>query len=185
MTKDDFAKFTKIMKALQNVFTPEKAVSKERAEIYFEFLKDLSINEIEKACCQVLKTKKIPTFPTIGEIRERVESSIEDRAIEAWHVANRNLNIYDSVCFNDHVIHSVIENEFGGWEKFCNLTWENESWDRRRFIQAYMIYARRKEHPKYLPGFHERENQFHGWKYEGEIRYIGEPKEVKKLEGKK
>jgi len=181
MNQNELERFTALMGIMQEAFIPEKPLSKERIKIYFDYLKDLSIDDIEKSTHHILNVKKIPTFPTIGEIRGYIEVSMEDKALENWHLGMNNLDSYVSVKFEDPVVHSVIEYEFGGWEKFCNLCIKDEAWDKRRFIQAYLLYAKRGEHPKYLPGFFERENKLHGYNYDEGIKQIGRTREIKKL----
>jgi len=179
VTHTDYKKFANIMGGMAMAF--QKEVAKQTIEIYFRFLKDLPIEKIEKSVSELIYLKKISTLPTIGEIRGIIEGSAEDKALEAWHKAINNVDYYISVSFDDPIIHSVIEMEFGGWEKFCNLCVKDEIWDKRRFIQAYLLYAKRGEHPKYLPGFFERENKLHGYNYDEGIKQIGGSKKIKRL----
>ena len=59
MNPQDKRKFGECMACLQEVFTPGKPVSEERAKIYFEAFKDWSIEQFQQACTNVLQTKKI------------------------------------------------------------------------------------------------------------------------------
>jgi len=183
MNKSDHKDFAIIMARMAAAY--QKEVSKMTAEVYFEELYDLPIDKIRTAVRHVCRTKKISTLPTIGEIRGFIVKDVEELALEAWHKANRAIldaGIYVSVCFDDKVIHSVIDNEFGGWDKFCNLSREGESWDCKRFIRAYCIYSDRKDHPEYLPGIHEKTNEINGYDKK-QIVQIGGDKEIKKLKG--
>lgn len=187
MKPKDLEEFTGLLGIMQEAFIPDKPVSKERAKIYFDFLQDLPLEKIKLAVKHIIRTKRISTLPTIGEIRGFIVKDIEELALEAWYKTIRaveEVGIYVSVEFEDRVIHSVIDNEFSGWERFCNLRREDEPWDRKRFLQSYYLFHEKKDHPKYLPGIHEKENTLKGFN-EKKIVFIEEGKEIKKLEGGK
>jgi len=71
--------------------------------------------------------------------------------------------------FDDPVVHSVVEYEFGGWDLFSIIPKNEEN--KKRWVEAYKKYAKEKNHPKYLPI---------SLTVEG-IKQIGRTREIKKL----
>jgi len=118
--------FAKAMAGLQEVFTPEKPLSKEKVEIYYQIFKKWTIEEFNNACFSLLKTKKISTFPLPAEIEEAKQGVLDDntKAVLAYDKFTRGkarTGIYESVVFDDKNIHAVVQS-MGGWHDVCLIT---------------------------------------------------------------
>ena len=131
----------------------------------FKLLAPYSIAEVEKAAFSLLATRKYTTMPTVADFLERLGGgTAEDKAEVACSKALEAAAVhgaYRSVVFDDPVLQAVINNNFGGWAKFCQA--EYDKWLRKEFCEAYAAYSRQgfAEHG-YLPGLCEIDNAAKG-----------------------
>ena len=80
----------------------------------------------------------------------------EVAATLAWEetvkIVNR-IGGFDSVQFDDHIIHSVIE-VMGGWTQLCydlyNINEEEKKYKQREFRRLYFVLSSKKKHPGFL-----------------------------------
>ena len=91
MNPEDFKSFGVFMSVLQETFSPDKPISKERTKIYFETLKDIPIENIELGIKELMRKKKWSIFPLPVEIREAAgfveEDDLELSALKAFREA--------------------------------------------------------------------------------------------------
>jgi len=154
METEDRKAFAECMMGLQEVFTPEKPISKQKIEIYFRSFADMSIEDFQRACSGVLATKTISTFPLPGELRAVLGSN---KGLEAWLFARKAVRRYGAgmtVIFPDKVIHSVIE-AMGGWQVFSWITTQDMPWKQKEFERLYQLLQGRDNHPERLCGYLE------------------------------
>ncbi|MCK4760495.1 MAG: hypothetical protein KAT69_10630 [Candidatus Aminicenantes bacterium] len=145
MKHEDFDAFGIFMSILQETFSPEKPISKERTKIYFEILSDIPIENIELGVKGLMKTKRYPIFPLPREIREAAGFLIDD------HIELRALGAFREACDlaypmhqpgykiepEDPLVEKTIHLCFGGWENFAETDPKNENWDRKHFVEIY------------------------------------------------
>lgn len=125
-----------------------EAISSDRAEIYYECLKDIPMEVLRDGIYALLKTRKYPKFPAIAEIRERCGSSEEDieaKALAAWQCA---LTRYHGN--GDPLLNEAITLAFGGWNGFDATFRENEVSDRAHFKACYKSIAMKHRSDKLL-----------------------------------
>jgi hypothetical protein len=140
---DDKRKFAVYMALLGTAFG-EKGIGSHRIEVYWEYLKDLRIEDIGQAVDFLLKNRKYPSIPTIAEIREAVlgrDEEFEDAALNAWSavcVATER----GQYLISDQVANEAVKTAFGSWEKFGAMSPETEMADRPHFIRVYKSIAR-------------------------------------------
>lgn len=147
MDYNDLKRFSILIAVLQEIFIPNKPLSKERIQIYFDFLSDLSITQIEGAVSYIIKNKIIPTFPTIGEIRTATLGSMEHRAVKAWgELLDKTYNINKK--FKDSLVLKVARIAFGRLENFYEGNPRNEMADRAHFIRTFQLIANLEEAKK-------------------------------------
>lgn len=178
------------MKALQEAFSQD--ISELKMEIYFKALLDMAIEDIEKSTWQIINTRTTATFPKVAEIRGALNGSIEDKAVLAYDAFTKGkakTGAYDSVCFEDRLIHAVVE-AMGGWSGIagvCMITEDEWKFKRREFLDLYRAISRQSVRviPKKLIGLIEfccRQSE--DWeKYIPPLKIIsqlGEIKEVRK-----
>lgn len=142
MNLENKEQFAFLMAKLETVFF--ESISKESVILYFEYLNDLSINQIERAVDYLIKTREKRGFPSIAEIRSATLGSTEYKAVEAW----RQLlsGTYDlNKEYTDTLIPEVAKTAFGSIEEFYKGDTKNEMADRAHFIRAYKLIANLKE----------------------------------------
>lgn len=146
--------------------------------LYFEDLERFSEAELRQALRTLRQTRKFSNMPTIAEILEVLEGSVDDKAQLALDDLVYALTRYGtnrSVCFADKAIMCAVE-AAGGWERIGNL--EGKEWDdfkKWEFKKLYKTYAKTPHLAKsYLVGAHERQNSFSNQpsKYD-KIHFIG------------
>ncbi len=141
MNHEHREKFAFLMAKLETVFF--ESISKESVILYFEYLNDLSINQIERAVDYLIKTRERRGFPAIAEIRTATLGSIEHKAVQAW--GELLAQTYKDKIFNDSLIDEVATVAFGSLREFYSLTTRNEMADRAHFIRTYKLIANLKE----------------------------------------
>lgn len=149
MNPNDFDKFGIFMSILQETFSPDKPISKERTKIYFEILADIPIENIELGVKELMKTKRYPIFPLPREIRKAAgfddEDDLDIIALQAFREACDFAYSYGQKeaksKHNDPVAEEAIRLCFGGWEYFQDTDPKNETWDRKNFVEIYKKLA--------------------------------------------
>lgn len=177
----------------------DKEVSKPLTKLYFSVLEaaGLSDEDFQRAVAHVMATHKYASLPKPAEIIECVAGSPDDAAIIAiqkLESAMRDIGGYDSIAFDDPVLHVLVSGAEGGWPGLCQMTIEDWKFERMRLIKSYKAFAGRRlpDNTDHLVGIHESDNggRFPDWK--PTIHYIGEHKvkqiarderEIEKLRG--
>lgn len=181
MTKNDMAEFTKLLTGLAAMF--ERQLTELIRDMYYNALKDLDIEQIRDAANNIAQTSTF--FPKPVDFRNAISGDKDSAAISAWEKvlkAKSKVGQYQSVQFDDPVIHSVIK-LMGGWGAVCRLEGhDDEKWQRIDFEKTYKaLLGRNADHPKYLPGIQEVENEAKGFESEKKVALIGDGKVVESL----
>ena len=133
MNKNDEMNFAAVMASLQVAFNRE--VTKDQISLYFNFLNDLSIQQIERAVEWIIRAQA--RFP-----------------FDAWSEVLKLGGKYSTMPkFKDPIIEKVINKAFGGWENFGWYKQPNEfvlSQDRKHFILAYKLFHHEVERRRLL-----------------------------------
>lgn len=166
MTKHDHFEFARVMMALSEVFDGGREPNPLKVELYFQALKEFRIEEVKEASVIMMKTRVYPSFPKPAEIIHEINGTEEDWATNAWLTvigAIRRHGSYESVSFDDKVIHSVIE-AMGGWPQLCQTRDDDMKWRQKDFEGLYRVISRRDgQHPGHLPGLIEMDNRAKGY----------------------
>ena len=139
MEEREYNSFAEVLTALAELFDTELSASKVR--LYFEALRDLSLEEVRHAGNLIARLSKF--FPRPADFREYVEPDLETRASIAWSKVERafwRAGIHRSVVFDDPVIHAVMD-ALGGWTRYCNLPEDRVVWWRKDFERLYRLYS--------------------------------------------
>lgn len=145
MEQKDLKEFTIFMSILQETFSPDKPISKERMKIYFDTLKDIPIANIGLGVEELKNNKMYPIFPLPAEIRKAAGFAEEDvldlRALEAFREAEsflcyRGIDIPRKPPLSDPYIEKAIRLCFGGWESFGRGD-SDDVWERKHFVEVY------------------------------------------------
>jgi hypothetical protein len=189
----DEIKFSEIMAAIGTVFSKE--ISPVLLEIYFDCLKEYSIQDVTFAAKSIIKNRTITgTLPLVSEFIQAIQNrngSPDERAELAWRLLVRaieNHGYYDSVQFEDGAICETVK-ALGGW---LRITGENPDWlesqiqwRRKEFITLYKNFARQNIEPSKLIGFIEGDNLIKGEDgYIPKVIFIGNNGDIAQIENK-
>lgn len=144
MNKKDEEKFAIFMAMLATAFEPN-GVSKNKINLYFEYLKDIDINLIEMSVHQIIRTRKYQSYPTVAEIREKAlgsDDDIETAAVIAWSEAVRSSGRITRTVSPE--TDEAVKMAFGSWSRFGETDTNNESADRAHFLRCFKSIARKK-----------------------------------------
>lgn len=148
-------------------------------DVWVDALSGYDINDIKQAFKTFTRTNEnFRAHPYPADIIKLIDGSSSDKASLAWHKVDkavRTIGGYESVVFDDPVIHVVIE-EIGGWSFLNNQDEESFKFLANHFKTAYKGYALREELPtyqKHLVGISEQSNREYGRKI-APPKYVGD-----------
>lgn len=158
----DEPKFKEYMAALCELH--DKSLSQLLINLYWKTLEPFTDNDCERAFKELIFSSKV--FPKPVDFIETLKGKKQDQGTLAWLTvvkALRKIGPYQSVTFDDPVIHSIIE-AMGGWIKLGTVTEDELKWKQREFERLYSIISGKGgNHPTYLPGITERDNAANGY----------------------
>lgn len=157
--------FNIVFKKIVDYYGSSK-LTKEKQELYYLALKDLSKEEFLNGFIRMIRDREYTNFPSIAEIRKYglwlKEEDVEVRihiAKEKLKQAIKVFGAYQSVAFDDPNIHAVIDS-LGGWVKVCVMKEEElEKFITFEFRKIYKVYLRSSYNinSRYT-GLHDKEN---------------------------
>jgi hypothetical protein len=165
MQRNEFAPFAAQIMALGELY--KVAVSEYLVEMYWNMLEDYEFKDIKRALYEHGKNPDQGKFmPKPADIVKLLEGGSKDKAMQAWskvHQAIQRIGRYQSVVFDDPIIHAVIS-DMDGWIKLCDVTDKELPFKAREFEQRYAAYLLKppEEHPKQLTGIVDQHNSAHG-----------------------
>lgn len=152
-------------------------------EIWFNSLNRFEYDEISKAFSIYIQNPDSGKFmPKPADVIKIIEGSGIDSAFIAWSKVEKAIRMvgqYESVVFDDPIIHRVIQ-DMGGWIRLCGSK-ENDlpfvANEFRRRYQGFKSQGQIPEYPPKLIGVHEGENRVKGFiDFIHEPTFIGNPK---------
>lgn len=162
MTQEQFLSgFLPLSEAFEKEYSP--AVT----DLYFNALKRFEYADFQKACAEILATKKF--MPKIAEILEILDpkpskEELEARAVIAWNAANEaraRAGQYRSVKFDDERIQQVIRANYGDWVRFCLFEQPHgANAEKRAFCETYLNTKERGGEYSRLKGLTELDGYF-------------------------
>lgn len=185
MTKNDLKRFGLIMAGLAENFSAQ--LSDAGITMRFEAMKDLTIEQIDQAAKEILRTRKYLKMPTVAEFLEHIYGDPESKAlVQATRVleAIKRIGGNATVAFDDPTTQAVIKSGFGGWVKLCNEILEDtEKWFIKDFCKIYQSYMKEGvKHFGRLAGRTEMANFASGYlEHIPELVLIGDKAEAKKI----
>jgi len=176
----------RIMQTLAGVYDYYgKELTEFTLDVWVKALAGRDPEEVEKAITGHIQDPASGQFlPKVADVVKRLDGTNSDRSLIAWGKvldAAQRVGAYQSVCFDDAVIHAVIV-DMGGWSQLCRGKNDELPFVQRRFCDAYKVYASRgvTAYPAVLAGEHETVNQAAGHRSAPPV-LIGNPVEAKKL----
>lgn len=168
MQQSDFNDFVDIIQVVAEQYG--KRLSDGVIALYWQGLQDFDLAAVRDALGRHLRNTDTGQFmPKIADIIRMLQGSSQDAAFSAWtkvDKAVRQIGPYDSVVFDDPLIHKVLH-DMGGWMGICEKT--DEAWPHvaREFETRYRGFKARNdrvEHPAKLIGIFEAHNAKEGHK---------------------
>lgn len=172
--KEHAEEFGLTLAALAETFN--RTLSKAAIRVYYEALKQYSYDDVNRALN--ILTRQSNSLPTIAKIINVIEGrenpdALAEQAYDKFNKARREIGAYQTVVFDDPIIHRIVELH-GGWPAVCAMTKEEEQYTafKRNFIQEYKAFLtdRDYEYPPKLPGIYEINNSNIGYE-----KYIPKP----------
>ncbi len=116
-------------------------------DIYWQVLKQYELEDVQNAFQSHIQNPDCGQFlPKPADIVRLIEGSGETKALLAWAKVERaviQIGSYQSVVFDDPLIHAVIE-DMGGWVKLCSMKNEQMPFYANEFQKRYMGYVNKK-----------------------------------------
>jgi len=178
MQPGDFGKFSRMLQTVAEQYS--KTLSESVLKLYWSGLEHYDLQAVRKGLNAHVRNPDFGQFmPKIADIVRAIEGTNVDAALLAWAKVEEGVKgagAYDTVAFDDPIIHAVLA-DMGGWIETCATT--HKEWDFRgaEFAKRYRGYKERTEpfsYPKTLLGIFDRENLANGYAA-GAPKLIGNP----------
>ena len=166
MQSTDLEKFVKIINVVGEVYGKE--VSEMLLKVYWKALKRFPLADVQRAFNRHVQNPTNGQFwPKPADLIRLLDGDPESRAMIAWRKvldAIEGVGSYQTVVFDDPVIHMALEN-LGGWLEVCKVTDDELPFLAKRFEVAYRGFAARPalKYPKQFIGSIEHQNRLHGF----------------------
>jgi hypothetical protein len=138
MKTHDLTRFATLLATICSVY--HKTLSETLTEIYWQALKDYPLDQIQQALTQHISDPDTGQyFPKPADVIRRITGSAHEEAQAAWvnvEYAIRRFGTYESVAFDDALIHSVIKT-LGGWSRLCEDNHKTLTQTAKQFHQQY------------------------------------------------
>lgn len=178
MKHEDKPAFAKMMIALSEYYGRE--LSEGMIGIYWQGLENFEVKSVNEALNRHIRNPDSGQYmPKIADIVKMLSGSTQDSALIAWAKVDRGLRtvgVYESVVFDDALIHRVLT-DMGGWITLGNKTEDDWPFVAKEFENRYRGFSVRSERPDYPPvlfGMAESQNNQIGFKTQPP-RLIGDP----------
>lgn len=180
MQEQDKAKFSTLVTEVLAFYG--KDVSRFAMSVWWEACKGFDFEQVAKAFnAHAIDAERGQFPPKPADVVKALQGTRTDRARMAWGKAfdaMQRVGAYQSVAFDDPVIHAVLE-DLGGWMKVCRSDMEQLSYLEHRFCEAYRAYVGRPDvaYPAKLLGEFEMVNRHEGRKVAPPV-LIGNPQKA-------
>lgn len=137
-----------------------KSISPESLVLYWDLLSTFELDDVVRAVKAHLQNAEVGAFmPKPADIIKHIEGTSDSRSMQAWSKvvkAIRFIGPHQSICFDDPIVHSVLD-DMGGWVKFGTVTDDEmpflgNEFDKR--YRGYLIHPVEK-YKNYLIGISE------------------------------
>lgn len=183
MKPTDQTKFKEVLQGVHDFYG--KDLSKFAMAVWFQACDTFDVEQVTKALSAHLMDPERGQFmPKPADIVRQLQGTNTDRSLIAWGKvmdACQRVGAYASVCFDDGLIHAVIE-DMGGWMKLCRSNTDELGYIQKRFCDTYKAYAGRPDvvFPALLPGEHDQANAVKGYAAQPPV-LIGNPDKARRV----
>lgn len=183
MREDDRKPFVELLTAAMDVYG--KDMSKSLMYVWWSALERFDYAAVRGAFSAWMQNPDSGQFaPKPADIIRMIEGTTGDKAMLAWSKVDKAVRIlghYQSVAFDDPIIHCVID-DMGGWISLASTPTDKDLEFRgKEFVTRYRAYALRgvDEYPAYLVGESESTNGRNGFIGYDDLKLVGPPDAVK------
>lgn len=137
-------------------------------ELYWNVLKSYSFEEVKNGVNRYLANADVGMFfPKPADIIAVIEGDSKTQALLAWTKvmsAIKMVGMYNSIVFDDALIHAVIR-DMGGWQKLCITKNNDFPFVGNEFQNRYRWFVNQKpnNYPRCLIGILESNNDADGF----------------------
>ena len=180
MQDNEKREFRDIVTATMDVYGKE--TSPDVLRIWWASLQNFSIDEVRSGFSKYVRSTEYGRFaPKPADIITMIEGTTSDRGMIAWEKVREAIGRaggYRSVCFDDEIIHVVIEG-MGGWPTLCATEKEELPFRAAEFAKRYRAHSEAgvPAYPAYLVGRSEASNGMNGFKSDPPL-LIGNPEKA-------
>lgn len=180
MEKPDVTHFMELIASIGEIYG--KPISVSLAELYWQSLKCFEFEDVKEALTAHIHNPDCGQFfPKPADIIRFIEGNGETKALTAWAMVEKaihQIGRYQSIAFDDRLIHAVLE-DMGGWIKLCSVTLNDLPFRANEFQKRYMGFLTKKpeRYPSYLAGITETENAKNGFEISPPM-LIGDPEKA-------
>lgn len=184
MQQNDFEGF---QQTIENVYSfYGKDCSTFALDVWWQALKPYDLEAVRSALGRhCVNPDNGQWLPKPADVVRMMEGSTLDSAIAAWTKIDRavqSVGTYETVVFDDALIHAVIS-DMGGWPQLGQKTVDEWPFVAKEFQARYRSYKARNEtpvHPPKLIGIFDMQNTPQGFKQQDPV-LIGKPAEAIKV----
>jgi hypothetical protein len=166
MKLHDMPAFAQVMVGLGELYG--KPVSETLIDLYWAALKRFEITAIRRAVHTHINNPDVGQFmPKPADIVRYLEGSGNAKALQAWSkvtYAIKQVGCYETIVFDDALIHAVIQ-DMGGWIELCKGSDRALSFRAHEFEKRYGGYLLHEPvaYPRQLTGQFEADNGIKGF----------------------
>ena len=168
MRDDDMEKFFRMLSGISDYYG--RQIGKDAMRLYWEGLKQYDLQAVEKAFWTHTQNPDSGQFmPKIADVAKYLKGRTTDQASLAWSKVDKAIRVigtYQDVCFDDAIIHRVIE-DMGGWIAIGQKDEQEWPFVQNQFENRYRGYVMRDEMPEYqsrLTGIANAHNAQNGFR---------------------
>lgn len=168
MRQSDYEQFLAMLGAINELLGRGKPLSDTAISLWWGALAEYDLSAVRQAFDRHVKNPDTGQFmPAPADVIRMIAGSTMDSALMAWSKVDRairHIGTYQSVIFDDALIHRVIQ-EMGGWVEIGSKDDKEWPFVQKEFEMRYRGYKSRNERPEYpavLIGMAEAHNSQQG-----------------------
>lgn len=145
-------------------------ITQGKIRVYWQFLNDLTTEELVNAIGELVRGYKYKTFPSVADIRYYAGKDLESVSKDAIAKLKRlaqSKSSYPSVCFSDKTLNAVAS-QYAKWSEMSAWTGEEWGYNYKRLVDLYSEYKRSGIGAERIVGYDEE----HGLPFK--IRFVQE-----------
>ncbi|PCH57212.1 MAG: hypothetical protein COC15_01580 [Legionellales bacterium] len=188
MHSNEFNKFSAMFLGVSAVYKAQ--TSDFTTQFYWNALKKYEFCVVEQAFSRHATNPDNGQFmPKPADIIRILDGTSSDKSLAAWQkvvAAMDQVSVYDSIAFDDAIIHAVIY-AMGGWQRLCDTTISDMPFRAQEFQKRYALFLKQPplHYPKYLVGIHEESNRPNGFEYKSPVMFGDRAKILEVMENAK